>query len=134
MPAKQLVYEREAREKLLSGAGKLARAVKCTLGPRGRAAVLDKGYGSPKVTKDGATVAEDIELQDKYENLGARLLREAATKTNDDAGDGTTTATVLAEALATEGMKHIGSTSWPAWTAWLCGAAWRRPPRPWWRS
>jgi len=107
MPAKQLVYEREAREKLLSGAGKLARAVKCTLGPRGRAAVLDKGYGSPKVTKDGATVAEDIELQDKYENLGARLLREAATKTNDDAGDGTTTATVLAEALATEGMKHI---------------------------
>ena len=107
MPAKQLIYERQAREKLLSGARKLARAVACTLGPRGRMALLDKGYGSPKITKDGATVAEDIELSDKYENLGARLLREAATKTNDDAGDGTTTATVLAEAIATEGMKHV---------------------------
>jgi len=107
MPAKQLIYDRQAREKLLSGAKKLARAVTCTLGPRGRMALLDKGYGSPKITKDGAAVAEDIELPDKYENLGARLLREAATKTNEDAGDGTTTATVLAEAIATEGMKHV---------------------------
>jgi len=107
MAPKQLIYEREAREKMLGGAGKLARAVTCTLGPRGRMAVLDKGYGSPKVTKDGSTVAEDIELRDKYENLGARLLREAASKTNDDAGDGTTTATVLAQAIATEGIKHV---------------------------
>ncbi|MFW6456791.1 MAG: chaperonin GroEL [Planctomycetota bacterium] len=109
MPAKQLCYEREAREKIMQGVKKLARAVKTTLGPRGRTAVLDKGFGSPNITKDGVTVAEDIELVDKYENLGARLLREAASKTNDDAGDGTTTATVLAEAMATEGMKRVTS-------------------------
>ena len=107
MPAKQLVYAQESREKVLTGAASLARAVKCTLGPRGRAAVLDKGYGSPKITKDGVTVAEDIELVDKYENLGAQLLKEAATKTGEDAGDGTTTAVVLAEALTREGMKNV---------------------------
>ncbi len=109
MPAKQLCYEREAREKIMQGVEKLARAVKTTLGPRGRTAVLDKGFGSPNITKDGVTVAEDIDLVDKYENLGARLLREAASKTNDDAGDGTTTATVLAEAIASEGMKRVTS-------------------------
>ena len=107
MPAKQLVYAQEAREKVLAGATGLARAVKCTLGPRGRTAVLDKGYGGPKVTKDGVTVADDIELVDKYENLGAQLLKEAASKTGDDAGDGTTTAVVLAEALTKEGMKNV---------------------------
>jgi len=107
MPAKQMVYDQEARERILAGACKLARAVKCTLGPRGRTAVLDKGYGSPKVTKDGVTVAEDIELKNRYENLGAQLLKEAASKTGDDAGDGTTTATVLAEAIAAEGLKNV---------------------------
>ena len=107
MPAKQLIYSQEAREKVLAGATKLARAVKCTLGPRGRMAVLDKGYGGPKVTKDGVTVAEEIELVDKYENLGAQLLKEAASKTGEDAGDGTTTAVVLAEALTKAGMKNV---------------------------
>jgi chaperonin GroEL len=107
MPAKQMVYDQEARERILSGACKLARAVKCTLGPRGRLAVLDKGYGSPKITKDGVTVAEDIELKNKFEDLGAKLVKEAASKTGDDAGDGTTTATVLAEAIATEGLKYV---------------------------
>ena len=96
--AKQMVFDDEARQPLLAGVSKLARAVKSTLGPRGRNAVLDKGWGSPKVTKDGVTVAEDIDLEDPYENLGAQLVKEAASKTNDVAGDGTTTATVLAEA------------------------------------
>src|SRR5262245_56567038 len=95
--AKQLVYSDEARQKLLSGARKLARAVRATLGPRGRNAIIDKGWGSPNVTKDGVTVAEDIELEDPYENMGAQLIKEAASKTSDVAGDGTTTATVLAE-------------------------------------
>ena len=107
MPAKQLIYAQEAREKVLAGATALARAVKCTLGPRGRTAVLDKGYGGPKVTKDGVTVAEDVELVDRYENLGAQLLKEAASKTGEDAGDGTTTAVVLAEAMAREGIKNV---------------------------
>ena len=98
MAAKQMVFDDEARAPLAAGVAKLARAVRSTLGPRGRNAVLDKGWGSPKVTKDGVTVAEDIELDDPYENLGAQLVKEAASKTNDVAGDGTTTATVLAEA------------------------------------
>ncbi len=109
MPAKQMIYESEARECVLEGVKKLARAVKCTLGPRGRAAALDKGFGSPSITRDGVSVAEEVDLENRYENLGARLIREAASKTNDDAGDGTTTATVLAEALATEGMKYVTS-------------------------
>ena len=92
---------------------KLARAVRSTLGPRGRNAVLDKGWGSPKVTKDGVTVAEDIELDDPYENLGAQLVKEAASKTNDVAGDGTTTATVLAEAIFREGLKMIAAGADP---------------------
>src|SRR5436853_7669087 len=107
--AKQLAYSDEARQKLLAGVSKLARAVRSTLGPRGRNAVLDKGWGSPKVTKDGVTVAEDIELADPYENLGAQLVKEAASKTNDVAGDGTTTATVLAEAIFREGIKMIAA-------------------------
>jgi len=107
--AKQMVFDEEARQALAAGASKLARAVRSTLGPRGRNAVLDKGWGSPKVTKDGVTVAEDIELEDPYENLGAQLIKEAASKTNEVAGDGTTTATVLAEAIYREGLKMIAA-------------------------
>lgn len=104
-----MVFDDEARQPLLAGVSKLAKAVRSTLGPRGRNAVLDKGWGSPKVTKDGVTVAEDIELSDPYENLGAQLVKEAASKTNDVAGDGTTTATVLAEAIFREGLKMIAA-------------------------
>src|SRR5215471_15860281 len=107
MGAKQLLYADEARQKLLAGASKLARAVRATLGPRGRNAVLDKGWGAPTVTKDGVSVAEEIELLDKYENMGARLVKEAASKTSDVAGDGTTTATVLAEAIFKEGYRAL---------------------------
>src|SRR5438874_2920936 len=109
MAAKQLAFADDARQKLLAGVSKLARAVRCTLGPRGRNAVLDKGWGSPTVTKDGVTVAEDIELTDPYENMGAQLVKEAASKTSDVAGDGTTTATVLAEAIYREGLKSISA-------------------------
>src|ERR1700730_11073726 len=111
--AKQLAYSDEARQKLLAGVSKLARAVRCTLGPRGRNAVLDKGWGSPNVTKDGVTVAEEIELQDPYENMGAQLVKEAASKTSDVAGDGTTTATALAEAIYREGLKSISAGADP---------------------
>src|SRR5271166_4567091 len=107
--AKQLTYSDEARQKLLTGVSKLARAVRSTLGPRGRNAVLDKGWGSPTVTKDGVTVAEEIELNDPYENMGAQLVKEAASKTSDVAGDGTTTATVIAEAVYREGLKMISA-------------------------
>ena len=107
--AKQLTYSDEARQKLLAGVSKLARAVRSTLGPRGRNAVLDKGWGSPNVTKDGVTVAEEIELQDPCENMAAQLVKEAASKTSDVAGDGTTTATVLAEAIYREGLKMIAA-------------------------
>ena len=105
--AKQIVFDDDARGPLLAGVSKLARAVRSTLGPRGRNAVLDKGWGSPKVTKDGVTVAEDIELDDPFENLGAQLVKEAASKTNDVAGDGTTTATILSEAIYREGLKMV---------------------------
>ncbi len=111
--AKQMVFDDEARQPLLAGVSKLAKAVRSTLGPRGRNAVLDKGWGSPKVTKDGVTVAEDIELDDAFENLGAQLVKEAASKTNDVAGDGTTTATVLAEAIFREGLKMISAGADP---------------------
>ena len=97
--AKLLTFDEDARKSLLEGVSKLARAVKSTLGPRGRNAVLDKGWGAPKVTKDGVTVAEDIELECPYENMGAQLVKEVASKTSKIAGDGTTTATVLAEAI-----------------------------------
>src|SRR5215211_8744924 len=113
MASKQLAYSDEARQKLLAGVSKLARAVRATLGPRGRNAVLDKGWGSPSVTKDGVTVAEDIELEDPYENLGAQLVKEAASKTGDVAGDGTTTATVLAEGIFKEGLKMIAAGADP---------------------
>jgi chaperonin GroEL len=104
---KQLVFENDAREAVLRGVTKLAKAVVSTLGPRGRNAVLDKGWGGPTVTKDGVTVAEEIELEDRYENMGAKLVREAASKTSDAAGDGTTTATLLAHAICEEGMKYL---------------------------
>src|SRR4051812_26360821 len=109
MGAKQLVYADEARQKLLAGVSKLARAVRSTLGPRGRNAVLDKGWGSPTVTKDGVTVAEDVELSDPYENMGAQLVKEAASKTSDVAGDGTTTATVLSEFIFREGLRAVAA-------------------------
>ena len=105
--AKQLIFESEARNAIARGVEKLARAVKSTLGPRGRNAVLDKGYGSPNVTKDGVTVAEEIELKDPNENMAVQLVKEVASKTSDVAGDGTTTATVLAEAIFKEGLKNV---------------------------
>ena len=108
-----MVFDDEARAPLAAGVGKLARAVRSTLGPRGRNAVLDKGWGSPKITKDGVTVAEDIELDDPYENLGAQLVKEAASKTNEVAGDGTTTATVLADGIFREGLKMISAGADP---------------------
>src|SRR6202790_2941719 len=107
MGAKQLSYSDDARQKLLAGVIKLSRAVKATLGPRGRNAVIDKGWGAPTVTKDGVTVAEEVELKDKFENIGAKLVKEAASKTSDVAGDGTTTATVLAEAIFKEGYRNL---------------------------
>ena len=107
MAAKQLQFDESARHALLRGIEKLSRAVKATLGPRGRNVVLDKKFGSPTITKDGVTVAKEIELEDPYENIGAQLVREVASKTSDNAGDGTTTATVLAEAIYKEGLKNV---------------------------
>ncbi len=107
MPAKQLIFDQAARQKLLRGVELLARAVKVTLGPRGRNVVIDKQFGSPTVTKDGVTVAKEIDLPDPYENMGAQMVREVAAKTSDAAGDGTTTATVLAEAIYKEGLKNV---------------------------
>jgi len=109
MAAKDIVFDLEARQHLLAGVEKLANAVKATLGPRGRNAVIDKSWGGPTVTKDGVTVAEEIELSNKAENMGAMLVKEAASKTSDDAGDGTTTSTVLAEALFREGLRAIAA-------------------------
>jgi chaperonin GroEL len=105
--AKQIIYSDEARQALLRGVNTLANAVKVTLGPKGRNVVLDKGYGAPTITKDGVTVAKEIEVEDKYENAGVELVKEVATKTNDVVGDGTTTATVLAQAIVREGMKNV---------------------------
>src|SRR5271154_1525043 len=107
MAAKQLQFDEHARHALLRGVEKLSRAVKATLGPRGRNVILDKKFGSPTITKDGVTVAKEIELDDPYENMGAQLVREVASKTSDLAGDGTTTATVLAEAIYKEGLKNV---------------------------
>ena len=107
MAAKQIIFDESARQSLLKGVSKLARAVTATLGPKGRNVVLDKKFGSPTVTKDGVTVAKEIELEDPYENMGAQMVREVASKTSDNAGDGTTTATVLAEAIFREGLKYV---------------------------
>ena len=113
MAAKQLIFEEQARQALLKGVQKLARAVVATLGPKGRNVVIDKKFGSPTVTKDGVTVAKEIELDDPYENMGAQMVREVASKTSDAAGDGTTTATVLAEAMYREGLKYVTSGASP---------------------
>ena len=109
MAAKRIVFDQEAREAIRRGVAKLARAVKVTLGPSGRNVVLEKSYGSPTVTKDGVTVAKEIELEDAYENMGAQMVKEVASKTSTVAGDGTTTATVYAEAIYTEGLKNVAS-------------------------
>jgi chaperonin GroEL len=113
MAAKQIAFDQEAREAMRRGVSKLARAVKVTLGPKGRNVILQKSFGSPTVTKDGVTVAKEIELEDKYENMGARMVREVASKTSDVAGDGTTTATVLAEAIYNEGLRAVVSGANP---------------------
>ena len=109
MAAKDVKFSRDARERILRGVDILADAVKVTLGPKGRNVVIDKSFGAPRITKDGVTVAKEIELKDKFENMGAQMLREVASKTNDVAGDGTTTATVLAQAIVREGMKSVCS-------------------------
>jgi chaperonin GroEL len=113
MAAKQIIFDENARQTLLRGVSKLAKAVAATLGPKGRNVVLDKKFGSPTVTKDGVTVAKEIELEDPYENMGAQMVREVASKTSDAAGDGTTTATVLAEAIFREGLKYVTSGANP---------------------
>ncbi len=113
MPAKQLLFKEEARQKILEGIEMLSKAVKVTLGPRGRNVVLDKKWGSPTITKDGVTVAKEISLEDPYQNMGAQMLREVASKTSDIAGDGTTTATVLAEAIFREGLRNVTAGSNP---------------------
>src|SRR3990170_5117503 len=105
--AKQIIYSDEARKKLLAGINKLSNAVATTLGPKGRNVALDKKWGAPNVVHDGVTVAKEIDLEDPFENMGAQLIKEAASKTNDVAGDGTTTATILAQAIAEEGLKNI---------------------------
>ena len=109
MAAKDVKFGRDARERILKGVDTLANAVKVTLGPKGRNVVIDKSFGAPRITKDGVSVAKEIELKDKYENMGAQMLREVASKTNDLAGDGTTTATVLGQAIVREGMKSVAA-------------------------
>ena len=109
MAGKIVLFDTEARNAMLRGVDILANAVKVTLGPKGRNVVIDKSYGSPRITKDGVTVAKEIELEDKFENMGAQIIKEVASKTNDEAGDGTTTATVLAQAIAKEGCKYVSA-------------------------
>ena len=111
--AKQIVYGEEARKALLSGIDQLANTVKVTLGPKGRNVVLGKKFGAPLITNDGVTIAKDVELEDAFENMGAQLVREVATKTNDIAGDGTTTATLLAQAIVHEGLKNVSAGANP---------------------
>ena len=109
MAAKEVRFSSDAREKMLRGVDILANAVKVTLGPKGRNVVIEKSFGAPRITKDGVTVAKEIELEDKFENMGAQMVREVASKTNDTAGDGTTTATVLAQAIVREGAKYVAA-------------------------
>ena len=111
--AKQILFDEEARRALSRGVDALADAVKVTLGPKGRNVVLEKKYGAPTITNDGVTIARDIELEDPFENMGAQLVKEVATKTNDIAGDGTTTATLLAQAMIHEGMKNVAAGANP---------------------
>ncbi|HEX5612414.1 MAG TPA: TCP-1/cpn60 chaperonin family protein, partial [Burkholderiales bacterium] len=109
MPAKEVRFHESARGKMVHGLNILADAVKVTLGPKGRNVVLERSFGAPTVTKDGVSVAKEIELKDKFENMGAQMVKEVASKTSDVAGDGTTTATVLAQAIVREGMKYVAS-------------------------
>ena len=109
MAAKEVRFGDEARQRMVAGVNLLANAVKATLGPKGRNEVLDKAFGAPTVTKDGVSVAKEIELKDKYENMGAQMVKEVASQTSDVAGDGTTTATVLAQAIVREGMKSVAA-------------------------
>ncbi|MEX0340204.1 MAG: chaperonin GroEL, partial [Arenibacterium sp.] len=109
MSAKDVKFDTEARNRMLKGVNILADAVKVTLGPKGRNVVLDKSFGAPRITKDGVSVAKEIELEDKFENMGAQMVKEVASRTNDEAGDGTTTATVLAQAIVKEGMKSVAA-------------------------
>src|SRR6478609_4122429 len=109
MAAKEVKFHSDARERILKGVDILANAVKVTLGPKGRNVVIDKSFGAPRITKDGVTVAKEIELEDKFENMGAQMVRAVASKTNDNAGDGTTTATVLAQAIVNEGVKLVAA-------------------------
>src|SRR6478609_7649274 len=109
MTAKEVKFGESARRKMLDGVNVLADAVKVTLGPKGRNVILDKSFGAPLITKDGVSVAKEIELKDKFENMGAQLLKEVASKANDEAGDGTTTATVLAQAIVNEGLKSVAA-------------------------
>ena len=113
MSAKQLIYDAEARRQLKTGIDALANAVKVTLGPRGRNVAIDKKWGAPTITHDGVTVAKEIELEDHFQNMGAQMLKQAATRTNDVAGDGTTTATVLAQAIVTEGLRNLAAGANP---------------------
>src|SRR6187401_2477865 len=109
MAAKDVKFSADARERMMRGVDVLANAVKITLGPKGRNVILEKPFGAPRSTKDGVTVAKEIELEDKFENMGAQMLKEVASKTNDTAGDGTTTATVLAQAIVREGAKSVAA-------------------------
>src|ERR1700753_156326 len=107
MSAKEVKFSVDARDRMLRGIDTLAHAVRVTLGPKGRNVVLDKAYGAPRITKDGVTVAKEIDLEDKFENMGAQMVREVAARSSDEAGDGTTTATVLAHAIVREGLKSV---------------------------
>ena len=109
MAAKQVLFSDEARNKMLKGVNVLADAVKATLGPKGRNVLLEKSFGAPTITKDGVSVAKEIELKDKFENMGAQLVKEVASQANDQAGDGTTTATVLAQSIVNEGLKYVAA-------------------------
>src|SRR5512136_1079312 len=109
MSAKEVVFSDDARHKMAAGISILAKAVKQTLGPKGRNVVLEKSWGAPTVTKDGVSVAKEVELKDKFENMGAQMVKQVASKTNDFAGDGTTTATVLAQAIVREGLKSVAA-------------------------
>ena len=113
MAAKDVKFSQDARDRMMRGVDILANAVKVTLGPKGRNVVLDKSYGAPRITKDGVTVAKEIELEDKFENMGAQMVKEVASKTSDVAGDGTTTATVLAQAIVKEGVKSVAAGANP---------------------
>ena len=120
MAAKQLIFDEQARQALLKGVQKLSRAVVATLGPKGRNVVIDKKFGSPTVTKDGVTVAKEIELEDPIENMGAQMVREVANETNDVTGDGTTSAIVLAQAIVREGGKAVAALSPAIWLLICC--------------